>query len=303
MDIEVLIFALMIFFLFGMGMLISIIILVITCFHHRSIAKNIPLLLTLNTNVSIFMFCLMMILLYSSTVCGELHPLSNLKDTWCFVRYHLITFVISHTYYSYCLHALARFFRIVYHKQRFFQRFSFFLLMVFVQYLIALILAIATWLLNFAEYLPLYSVCLIPYGNTGGYAFLFVTAYFIPLGIVLSIYIVIIRYTQRTVHIQTNRNLSNQRDLVVRRRIIIVFLVSLSVGVPTLVFLIKFWITNQMTVNTARVQVLGGSISLSLKTVAFAFVTPQIKEIFQCRPLTAAHPRTRGTPVVQIPVK
>lgn len=56
--------------------------------------------------------------------------------------------------------------------------------------------------------------------------------YFIPLCTTIFIYLYLIRYVRRTNQIQQKR-LSNKRDMLVLKRIVMCVLVILALGVPT----------------------------------------------------------------------
>ena len=58
-----------------------------------------------------------------------------------------------------------------------------------------------------------------------------------------------------------------------------------------------------MTAYTFRLHVLEVSVSLCMQPVAFAFVTAQIKEIFQRHRMTSIHLRTAEIPAIQMSVR
>ena len=104
--------------------------------------------------------------------------------------------------------------------------------MIFIQWIIGLITIFPTIFSNIVDYVSDVSICLIPYDNIFGYVSLFSLLYFLPITIVMLIYLSIIQYIRRTIITEQRRRRANRRDATILRRIIVVYFTSLMAGLP-----------------------------------------------------------------------
>lgn len=281
-------------------LVVTSLIVILTYIHQRPILKNIYLLSTFNTYFSIIAYFCSVIILYSHTMYGNLHPTVNFHSTWCFVQYHLVFISISNVYYSYCVQALIRLFRIKFYQIKILQPFPFIILMIVIQWFVGFVTNTPMIFADFVQYIEIDHVCYIPFDNIRGYICTIGLLYSIPITLVLIIYGFIIRHTRRTIHVRQTRAAANNRDTTVLKRILIVIFVSMLFALPLSAVLLFYWITHQLVPMAYRIQVLCAALSMFLQSVALAYVTPQIRETFQRHKMRTVHLRATEIPIIQI---
>ncbi|UJR37050.1 hypothetical protein I4U23_029755 [Adineta vaga] len=96
-----------------------------------------------------------------------------------------------------------------------------------------------------------------------------------------SIYALIIRYVHRTNNIQQIRQNSNKRDLLIVKRIIVLVLIAMGIGIPTAFLLIIYMITGELTSLAYHIQALSLTAGLVIESIALAIITPQVRKMFR----------------------
>ncbi|CAF0950198.1 unnamed protein product [Adineta ricciae] len=102
-----------------------------------------------------------------------------------------------------------------------------------------------------------------------------------PLIIMGLIYALIIRYIRHSSHNQEIRQTANKRDLLVVKRIILVVLIGMGIGIPTAFLLIIYMITGQLTELAYHIQALSLTTGLVVESVALGLITSQVQRIFR----------------------
>ena len=264
------------------GIVGSLVILIRNYMHYHSLIANMPVFLICNTYAMLLLTCLVMFEFYASTLYGDLHPLVDMDNPWCFARYYLICICLSAILYSYNLQAIFRLFRVVFYQRKNLQSFRLFRFALFGQWLLAVLSILPQIILKYAEYFPQERNCQLSFTNIRSFFIVLLCSHYIPLNIILLIYITIIRYTRRTTHtLQQHRRLANRRDTIVLRRIIILLLTLFITALPTLIIVTICWTTNYLTPLAYQIQGLSLSSSLSAQVIALAFLTPHIRGLFQ----------------------
>lgn len=254
-----------------------ILMLIFRC--RRPLRKNIPVVLTCNAFISILIQSLSLMASYTTTAYGDFNKNISMNSLWCFIQFYVLLFTSSSVNYSYCTQAFFRLFRVVFFRRKVLQTFHFTLLMILIQWIVGLISIFPTIFSNIVDYVSDLSICLIPYDNIVGYVMLFSMLYFLPIIIVMLIYLSIVQYIRRTIITEQRRQRANRRDATILRRIIIVYFASLMAGLPTIIVLIIYWITRNSFFYTNRIQVLCLGLSLILETSALAITTPSIRSL------------------------
>jgi len=141
------------------------------------------------------------------------------------------------------------------------------------------------------QYLPLQYRCWISFENIRGLLLATTIIYICPLLTILFISIYIIRYVRQTNQIRQRQ----QRDLIVIKRISIFILVLTCIGLPTVSILFIWIISGKLIPIAYHIQGLSMSIGLFFAAICFAFITPQIQEIFnQRKPCVCSPVMIRG---------
>ena len=212
----------------------------IVIYRCRREMQNISALLIYNTCTGALLTCMAMcIMVASDLTTGFL--ISNLG--FCYAWGLLYDVSECSIYYSYCLQAIYRLFRVVFYQKKSLILYSSYSVVIIGQWLLILALLLPPIPLKWYTRLPIEKYCLIPYSNVGAEVYHIAILYIIPLVCISMTYlwiIVFIYYTSRASIIvlgavQRQRNL---RDLTVVKRIVILLLALVLLRFPTVIFMI-----------------------------------------------------------------
>jgi len=214
-------------------------------------------------------------------VYGNLHPSISFDDYYCQLRSYINYVFICAFYYSCALQAIFRLFRVVFPKHKILQSRFVFTIAIIIQWLIPVFYILAYLLLGDFEYHPDISSCWISFKNIRALSIAMAFVYGTPLIIMSIIYVCIIRYVRQAVYAQQIRENANKRDLLIVKRILVLVLIAMGIGIPTGVLLIIYMITNYLTSLAYHIQALSLTTGLVIESIALGFITPQVREIFK----------------------
>ncbi len=129
-------------------------------------------------------------------------------------------------------------------------------------------------------YLPKEYYCHVPFKNLRGSFWILSTLYGIPLSLLSLIYLRITIFLRRQPNQRTFAiKQSQQRDLVVLRRIFIIIGLLMGLGIPSIVLLFMLFITGEEYPLTMRIMWLMLSLSMIVLSLSLTILTPQLKNI------------------------
>ena len=264
------------------GIVGSLVILIRSHMHYHSLTTNMPVFLTCNTYVMLLLTSLVMFEFYASTLYGDLHPSVDMDSPWCFARYYVICICLSAILYSYNLQAIFRLYRVVFYQRKNLQSFRLFRFALVGQWFLAILSILPQIILKYAEYFPQERNCQLSFTNIRAFFIVLFCSHYIPLNVILLIYITIIRYTRWTTHaLQKHRRLANDRDTIVLRRIITLLLTLFITALPTLIIATISWTTNYLTPLAYQIQGLSLSSNLATQVIVLAFLTPHTRGLLR----------------------
>jgi hypothetical protein len=276
MTIEIFLDGIILAFLF-IALLICIGILFLIVIFLRPLTSNVPILLTCNTYLALILTCIMMIIIYIYNLYGDINPFVSVEDSWCQLRAYFVNVGFCALYYSCVLQSIFRFFRIIFYKFKILQSSQFFSSLIIIKWFLSFILILSNYLGGDYQYLPLQYRCWISFQNTRGLLLAACIIYGSPLFIIFFIYTYIVRQMNQ---MQQKRLKSIKRDLLVLKRIAIFVLVVIGIGLPTVSILFIYMFTSYLIPMAYHLQGLSMGIGVFIATICFAFITPQIQEIF-----------------------
>jgi hypothetical protein len=139
-------------------------------------------------------------------------------------------------------------------------------------------------------YVPEEYKCWISFDNFRGLLLALLFVYNIPVLSIALIYIRILRYVRENNHLQQRRE-ANKRDVQILRRIVVLVLGTVVIGVPTVIIVFIYIISHYLIPHAHDIQGLTLSITLFAAALCFTFITPELKEIWN-RSLRQIHPIT-----------
>jgi hypothetical protein len=260
----------------------------ITIFKSHEEWQDVSLLLMCNTCLAVLLTCVtVFIMTISNLTTGFLIKNLDFCVAWG-VFYDMFECSI---YYSYCLQAIYRLFRVVFYKKKSWASYKLFIRFTIGQWLLVIVLLVPPIPLKWYSRLPTEEYCLIPYTNVNAEVYHIVVIYLIPLVCISTIYawiIIFIRYISRTssVVIATKQRQRNLRDLAIVKHIVILLSMLILLRFPTIVFMINGIIVGQLYPLTYGVVGIITSAYLIIIGLLTIYITPPLRNnilmIFIC---------------------
>lgn len=274
------------------AILISILIISYIVLHHfrrKNLRKpqRVSLLLTCNTCFAIICASSTLTWMTVSTLIGDF----NLQSwKWmifsaCALRGYLHFVFVNAIYLSYVLQAGYRLFRIAFHEYKFLRSISSFTFYIVLQWILSFLLILPILIArpgysSLISYLPDEFYCQVPMTSIRGIVFSILTVYFLPVCCIGIIYLWIIIYirqrSQPLVMMIISVRRQTKRDRIILRRICLVMIVLLSLGIPSTIFVLNFIRTKNLFWASYRLGWMTIAISFALISLSSLYVTPQI---------------------------
>ena len=291
----------------AISFLISVFTLILIFIYIHPLTSNVPILLTCNTYITVIGSSFMTLLVLACGMYDSIRPNISFDDFYCQLRSYINYVFICAFFYSCALQAIFRLFRVVFPKQKILQTRGVFMIAMFIQWLIPVFYILAYLLLGSFEYHPDISSCWLSFKNIRGLSIAMAFVYGTPLIIMGSIYACIIRYVRQTTHVQQRRHLSNKRDMLIVKRMIMLVLIAMGIGIPTGIILINYMITSNLTPLAYQIQAVSLTTGLVLESIVLGLITPQVRQIFrrnrqQVNPLATIGRRSDGTFINRISI-
>ncbi|CAF1055312.1 unnamed protein product [Adineta steineri] len=261
--------------------LISFAVLLLIFIRVRPLASDRAIVLTCNTYITLFGSSFMTLLIIIYGIYGELHPSISMDDYNCQLRSYINYVFICSFYYSCALQATFRLFRVVFPKQRVLQSNYAFIIAIIIQWIIPILYILAYLLGHDFEYHPEINSCWLSFKNIRALSIAMAFVYGSPLIIMGLVYFLIIRHIRRTALTQRIRRNANKRDLLIVKRIILLVLIAMGIGIPTALLLIIYMISHELTSLAYHIQALSLTTGLVVDSIALAVITPQVRNIFR----------------------
>ncbi|UJR37047.1 hypothetical protein I4U23_029752 [Adineta vaga] len=233
-----------------------------------------------------------MIVTCSQTLVGIFNPSMSFNGIFCQIQSYFLCFFINNVTYSFVIQGLFQLCRVVFHQKLFLQTLRIFIIAMIIQWLFVCLTNLIYFLFRDFEYIDSEYRCLIRFTNLRASFMLFVTAYGIPGNILFMIYFVIIRHIrQRNLRIQ-NRPHGKKRDMIVLKRIVLVFIALQLISTPLAVLSIIYIVTGHIVELTYQIQNLTLAFSQLFLPILMTLGIPQIREKFK-RSQHKVHPIIR----------
>ncbi|CAF0986556.1 unnamed protein product [Adineta steineri] len=178
--------------------------------------------------------------MYAHNLYDDLYGNVSFDNHWCYIRAYLLYVGLATLYHSHLLQPIFRFFRVVFYKSKQLQTIRFMFRLVLIQWLMDFLLILPVLFLHNFDYTPQYYYCQTLYIDIKKLLISTFIVYYIPMVGIGAIYFYILYYMKKTKNqsILQNRQVSNQRGLVVLHRINfligILFMVSFPAALTTL---------------------------------------------------------------------
>ena len=239
--------------------------------------RTISMILLCNSFLSEIIFGCIMFSMAIFTLKNDLKQIEY-QDSLCIFRGYLSYAISAVRSHSYLLQSIYRYITVIYPSHRFCQSTCFQILLICLTWIISIIHPFPFLFTNQITYNVDSQVCHMPLQT---YSFIFYTcflSYLNPIILIIVIYFKLIRYVQEMNLIVTpvNQLLRAQRELKMVRRIVILVIILVILGLPyTILFIISFF-TNPPKYHF-RIAFLFVDVSLAFVIIALFQFTDPIK--------------------------
>ena len=271
----------------SVAIVLCLFIVILIIFFHRG-ARSAPLLLASYTACTLLMSGSMLASMSASSLLGfsgvvlSQHGLGP----WCYWRGFFIHGFFCTLYDSYILQAIYRLCRVVFYRHQGFHDFSLYLYLIPVVFLFGLLGISPTLVRGDIVYLASEYYCQTPFTNLWAINYVAVRVFFLPIVLIALIYVYLLRYLRRssrltTNHIQQSRSNRNMRDLIIIRRLLLILIFLILLGLPSVIFLSIFIVTGELMAITYRIGWLSASFSLVFLAAMLIHLTKPVRKTFQ----------------------
>jgi hypothetical protein len=168
----------------------------------------------------------------------------------------------------------------VYSQYRWLQFFPLYIILPFIQLILAFIIFYPLVVRRDIIYLPREYFCSFKFSNLRAGLWIFINAYGIPFVLLLLMYIRIMIHIRQQPNNQTMTVKRRQRrDLVLIRRILITVSLLLTVGIPGMILMARMFITGEEHPLSHRISDLPVGLSVAVLSIVLIYSIPQLKSI------------------------
>ncbi|CAF1359120.1 unnamed protein product [Adineta steineri] len=259
----------------GSVALFALIFLLIIIFDKT--CRTVSMILLCNSFLSEIIFACVMLSMVIFTLQNDIKQISH-QDPHCIFRGYMSYAISAVRSHSYLLQSIYRYIKVVYPSQRFFQSAHF-----------QILLICLTWIISIIHPFPFLFTNQITYNNHNQvchmalhlYPFIFYTcflAYLNPITMIIIIYFKLVRYIQEMSKVVTpvNQLLRAQRELKMVRRIVLLVIVLITLGLPYTIFFFMSFFTYPPQYHF-RIAFLFVDVSLVFVIIALFEFTDPIK--------------------------
>lgn len=263
---------------------VSLVTLLLILARVRPLTTDPTILLTCNTYVTVIGSSFMTLLVMIYAVKDALYSNGNDDDHYtCQLRSYVNYVFICSFYYSCALQAAFRLFRVVFSKHRLLRSRRMLALAILAQWIVPVFYILAYLIEGDFEFHADMNSCWLSFKDIRSLSIAMAFVYGTPLILMGLIYAAIIRYVRRTVQVQQARLHANKRDVLIVKRIIILVLIAMGIGIPTAFLLIIYMATGQLTPLAYHIQAISLTVGLVVESVALGVITPQVRQLFKAR--------------------
>ncbi len=153
---------------------------------------------------------------------------------WCRILAYLDSVFLNMIYYSFVIQALSRLFIIVFHRHRHLLKYKFHIILIIFQILISCLISLSILVTEDVVFRSSL-ICWVPPTKVIHKSYLFISTHFAPVFIVIIVYgIIYYRVIQSSTTVRHSTHIT-RRDLELIKYILILFIIFILSGVPTLI--------------------------------------------------------------------
>ena len=166
--------------------------------------------------------------------------------------------------------------RVVYSTRIWLQKRSTYFVGLFVLWIVSFVLILPVHIWFDIKLMPEENVCLLTTKNARGLIWGTIGIYTLPMTIITSVYLKMTQYLRQTPIVVSS---NAKRDILVIRRIILVLIVLLTIGTPTIILMLMLPFTKIGEPLFYRISSMTMSVSTALLSLILIYTSPRLKDI------------------------
>ncbi|CAF1505093.1 unnamed protein product [Adineta ricciae] len=243
--------------------------------------EKITIYLCIHIYLSIFTSTSMTSATNIQTLFGDLLG-QSFDSPWCIFSGYFALLQVSTMYVSFVNQAFYRLVRILYPQSQYFRSIKFYIILPIVEYIctIGIQCVIIPW--NGVIYLINDYFCYVSFTNIPALIWTAIFAYLVPCSCTLMIYLRITMFLRNQANnLAAVTRQRQRRDFLIVQRILIIMTLLITLGMPTMFFILRFAVTGDYHPLTLRVSCLPVAISMASLNIVLIFSIPQLKSIIR----------------------
>jgi len=229
-------------------------------------------LLTCNTCLATVLYCI----ITAIQICF-FYMEFTFSDCWCRILAYLYFACLNMVSYSYAVQGLSRLFFIVLHRHHHLLHYKSHIIFIICQICISFFISLPSLITKDVVFRPL-CICLIPSTKFIHVGYAFISSYFIPFFIVTIIYgVIYYRVKKSSITIRQSLHVI-KRDLELIRNILILFIIFLLAGIPSIIYIIILFKTNITSYALYMLSVVSPSFAIVIEKICFIFLNKEIRK-------------------------
>lgn len=269
-------------FLSSIGLFSSISVLGSIFYFRKRFPMKSSARLISNSYAAILLTCFALLDGSINRILFYFNPNLNLNHFWCFVRSFLLHCGLCSIYHSFVLQTFYRFSRIVFHRCKSLQTERFVRRSICFQWICSFSLILIVFLVGHVDFLVESNDCQIPFGDFRGLIVCTSIVYYFPMMLIISMYFYIISFLEKSKNsLRIDQRKSNQRDVAVVRRIIVLILILLLFCLPAIILWIFSVVRQVFSPIFYDLQSLTFSLSSTILAFASTWISAHVRNIFR----------------------
>ncbi|CAF0797548.1 unnamed protein product [Adineta steineri] len=263
-----------------MVILMILMLIVYYLFHNRiKQEEKMTIIHGINMYILLLIFITISISFNIQTMLGDLNK-QNFNSFSCILAGYFVIVSINSLYYIFFNQALFRLCRIVYSTYGWIQLSWIHIILSPIEIILICILYSPAFVWHDIVYLTKEYYCFIDYTNLRLSLWVSFNTYGIPLCLLMLVYLrITIFIRQQSNNLTWLTKKRQQQDLIVIRRIFIILSLLIIIGLPTIILMIRFYITGKLHPLFYRILWFSVTLSMMILTITMIILTPQLKKI------------------------
>ncbi|CAF1137310.1 unnamed protein product [Rotaria sp. Silwood1] len=252
--------------------------------YRRTITRTdrLDYLLIANSYISMIVASPLFMIMNIQAIYGYLYPNSSFEGWWCSIKSYALYINGSVYFYSFLLQAIYRCCRIVFHTRRSLRSFHLYVILSFVQWIIACVQVLPSLFIGDLKYLPNDYYCQLSPINLRSTIICLSLIFLIPYFSTIFCYIFTMYYVRmrRVALVTLRQNFKLRRDITILTHLAILLTFIITVAMPHIFMPIIYVLFGYAPLWASSFEWFTTLFSLVSVAIIQIFINPHLKKLF-----------------------